>query len=123
MGLKPSTGRIAQCHGLPVVLADLEVIGPIARTVADVAALYRVMAWPDPRDRASLAFSSRPPTPDVERDPPVLRVLYVPQFGSSPVDPTVAASVRQAAENLAWGTGWRRALHHSTPTTSMRAGP
>ncbi|MBE0529286.1 MAG: amidase [Rhodospirillales bacterium] len=101
VGLKPSTGRVARCHGLPVVLADLEVIGPIARTVADIAALYRVIAWPDPRDRASLAFSSTPPTPDVSRDPPVLRILYVPQFGSSPVDSTIAANVRHASENLA----------------------
>jgi aspartyl-tRNA(Asn)/glutamyl-tRNA(Gln) amidotransferase subunit A len=101
VGVKPSTGRIARCHGLPVVLADLEVIGPIARTVADAAALYGVIARPDPRDRASLAFAATPPAPDVERDPPALKILYVPRFGDSPVDPSVAANVKQAAENLA----------------------
>lgn len=101
VGVKPSTGRVARCHGLPVVLADLEVIGPIARTVADAAALYRVIAGPDPRDRASLAFSATPPAPDIERDPPPLNILYIPRFGDSPVDAAVAGNVRRAADNLA----------------------
>jgi aspartyl-tRNA(Asn)/glutamyl-tRNA(Gln) amidotransferase subunit A len=101
VGIKPSSGRVARCHGLPVVLSDLEVIGPIARTVADAAVLYRVIARPDPRDRASLAFAAIPPAPDVERDPPALRILYVPQFADTPIDRAVAENVKLAAENLA----------------------
>lgn len=101
VGVKPSTGRIARCHGLPIVLADLEVIGPIARTVADAAALYRIIARPDPRDRASLAFAATPPAPDVERDPSALRILYVPRFGDTPIDRAVAENVKHAAGNLA----------------------
>lgn len=101
VGVKPSTGRIARCDGLPVVLSDLEVIGTIARTVADAAALYAVIARPDPRDRASLAFAATPPAFDIGRDPASLRILHVPRFGDGPVDPAVAFGVRRAAENLA----------------------
>lgn len=100
VGVKPSTGRVARCDGLPVVLSDLEVIGPIARSVTDAAALYRVIARPDPRDRASLAFAGTSHAPDVERDPPTLKILYVPRFGDAPVDPAVRANVRRAAANL-----------------------
>ena len=101
VGLKPSTGRIARCNGLPVVLTDFEVIGPIGRTTADVAALYRVLAGPDPRDRNSLAFVGRDANPELDRDVPGLRILFVPRFGDSPVERTVADSVAKAAADLA----------------------
>ncbi len=101
VGLKPSTGRIPRCNGLPVVLTDFEVIGPIGRTTAHVAVLYHVLAGPDPRDRASLSFIGRDANPEVEWDLPGLRILYVPRFGNSSVDRAVADSVAKAAADLA----------------------
>ena len=96
VGLKPSTGRVARWDGLPVVLHDCEVVGPIARTVADLVALYRGIAGPDPRDRSSWLVPDIPP-PEARR----LRVLYVPQFGRHPVDPAVATACNAAAAALA----------------------
>ena len=98
VGFKPSTGRVARTHGLPVILHDFEVIGPIARTVSDAVTLFSVIAGTDPRDRASLAFPAPPGMPSPE--PPPLRILYVPRFGGSPVDPEVAANVAEAARAL-----------------------
>jgi aspartyl-tRNA(Asn)/glutamyl-tRNA(Gln) amidotransferase subunit A len=98
VGLKPSTGRVARTHGLPVILHDFEVIGPIARTTADTAMLFAAIAGPDPHDRASLAFPEHPRC--ILDDPPPLRILYVARFGGSPVDPEIAANVAEAARRL-----------------------
>jgi aspartyl-tRNA(Asn)/glutamyl-tRNA(Gln) amidotransferase subunit A len=98
VGLKPSTGRVARTHGLPVILHDFEVIGPISRTTADAAMLFAAIAGPDPHDRASLAFPEPPRC--ILENPPPLRILYVPRFGGSPVDPEIAANVAEAARRL-----------------------
>ena len=96
VGLKPSIGAVARVNSLPMMLLDLEVIGPIARTVQDVALAYRVMAGPDARDRHSLFAAAHPPAPRAGKP----RVLYVPRFGESPLDPQIEASVAAAARTL-----------------------
>jgi aspartyl-tRNA(Asn)/glutamyl-tRNA(Gln) amidotransferase subunit A len=97
VGFKPSPGRVARANGLPVILNDFEVVGPIARTTADVALVFAAMAGPDPRDRASLAFS---PDIDLRAGPRPCRILYVPRFGACPVDAEIAASVADAARAI-----------------------
>ena len=94
VGLKPSIGAAARVNSLPMMLLDLEVIGPIARTVEDVAIAFSLISGPDERDRRSL-FSAGAAR---FREPP--RVLYVPRFGNAPLDPQIAASVDQAARTL-----------------------
>jgi len=94
-GLKPSRGRVARCDGLPQILLDYEVIGPMARTVADLSAVMEIIAAPDPRDPLSVAmpdFAVPAPRP--------CRVLYVPRFGAHPVDPEIAASTDAVAAAL-----------------------
>ncbi len=98
VGLKPSTGRVARANGLPVILHDFEVVGPIARTTGDAALLFAAIAGPDPRDRASLAFRSG--AAPIDPEPSRQRVLYVPRIGDSPVDREIAAHVAEAALNL-----------------------
>jgi aspartyl-tRNA(Asn)/glutamyl-tRNA(Gln) amidotransferase subunit A len=98
VGLKPSIGRVARGDGLPVILHDFEVIGPIARTTADVHLLFAAMAGPDLRDRVSLAFVDGAEASDRAIDR--LRILYVPRFGDAPVDPEIAANVAEAARRL-----------------------
>ncbi|OCO98864.1 MULTISPECIES: amidase [unclassified Ensifer] len=97
-GFKPSPGRVARAHGLPVILHDFEAIGPIARTVADAALVFCAMSGADPHDGASMAFARA--EVDTARDPRRLRILFVQHFGGSPVDPEIAASVAAAATNL-----------------------
>lgn len=96
VGLKPTPGRVPRTDGLPAILLDLEVIGPIARTVADAALLLAAMAGPAPEDPASHGLPPLGPP----ASPPRLRILYVPRFGASPVDPGIAASVATAARRL-----------------------
>lgn len=97
VGLKPSIGRVARGPSLPQILLDLEVIGPIARTVEDAALLYRAIAGSDARDRLSLLAAD--PGGRVADAP--LAILYTPRFGDAPLDPEIAASVDQAALALA----------------------
>ena len=97
VGLKPSLSAVPREHVLPSLLLDFEVIGPLARTVADARMLFDVMRGPAPVDRSSLAAAhartqARPTT--------ALRILYVERFGSAPLDPQVADSVGQAVGRL-----------------------
>lgn len=84
VGLKPSLGLLRREPGFPPVNFDFEVIGPIARSVADLALLHRAMAGGTPR-----ALPAR------------LRIRYVRRFGASPVDAAVLAATDRAAAHLA----------------------
>ena len=95
VGFKPSIGRVARGPSLPQILLDFEVIGPVARTVADAELAFRAIAGPDVRDRRSLYRGD-----DRHAGQP-LRLLYVPRFGDAPVDPQVLASTNAAARALA----------------------
>jgi aspartyl-tRNA(Asn)/glutamyl-tRNA(Gln) amidotransferase subunit A len=96
-GLKHTPGRIPRCNGLPAILLDFEVIGPIARTIADLALVTAALSAPDARDPASrgAAFFTVP------ANLPPRRMLFVPRFGAHPVDPEIAASVAAAARLFA----------------------
>ena len=98
VGLKPSLGAVPRQHALPSLLLDFEVVGPIARSVADARLLFQVMRGPAPVDRWSLAAAqaaAQPPRPGP------LRLLYVERLGAAPLDPQVAHSVGQAVRRLA----------------------
>jgi aspartyl-tRNA(Asn)/glutamyl-tRNA(Gln) amidotransferase subunit A len=93
VGLKPSIGAVPRVNSLPMMLLDLEVIGPIARTVEDTKLLFEAMSGPDARDRRSLFKVNKP-----RKDP--LRILYVERFGDAPLDSEIARSVDAAARTL-----------------------
>jgi aspartyl-tRNA(Asn)/glutamyl-tRNA(Gln) amidotransferase subunit A len=95
VGFKPSTGRVARIDAFPSILTDFETVGPLTHSVADTRLLDAVMAGPDPRDRRSL-YAAAPPWPAGSR-----RILYIPRFGDSPVDPEVAAATAAVAAALA----------------------
>ena len=95
VGFKPSTGHVARIDGFPAILTDFETVGTLTRSVADARLLDGVMAGPDARDRRSL-YAAAPPWPESRR-----RVLYIPRFGTAPVDPEVAAATAAVAASLA----------------------
>ncbi len=109
VGLKPTPGRVPRCDGLPAILLDFEVIGPIARTVADLIVTTQALSEADPRDPASLrlprfAVGSGPGSPGALTSviaPRPRQILFVPRFADHPVDPEIAASVAAAAEAFA----------------------
>lgn len=96
VGLKPSTGRVARVNGLPPILGDFEIIGPLARTVDDLALALSAIEGPDSHDRASYGFSKGGIEP-VRRGQ---KVLFVRDVAGMTVEEPIAASVAEAAENL-----------------------
>lgn len=98
VGFRPTTGRIARYHGFPPLAGDFQVIAPAARTVADTEALYRTVAGPDMRDRASngcaVARGAGPSSPSR------LRVRCVLRIDDAPIDRQIVAAVRSAADLL-----------------------
>lgn len=98
VGLKPTAGRVARCNGLPVILDEAEVIGPLARTVDDLALTLSIIQGPLDEDRLSIGV----PGPHAEPPAPQgLRILYVPRVGQWEVEAPVAASCAAAARKLA----------------------
>lgn len=98
VGLKPSLSAWPREHVLPSLLLDFEVIGPLARTVADARLMFDVLRGPDAMDRSSLAASQ---AARMVRAGSPLRVLYVERMGQAPLDPQIADSVGRAVAQLA----------------------
>jgi Asp-tRNA(Asn)/Glu-tRNA(Gln) amidotransferase A subunit family amidase len=99
-GLKPTPGRIPSTGHFPKSggpFALLGVVGPLARTVADLKLLFEAMAGPDDGDPSSAPVSLR------EIDERELRKLGVGFFeddGRTPVTLETRLAVRQAAKLL-----------------------
>ena len=98
VGFKPSIGAIAREHGLPPLLLDYEVIGPIARDVADLQLLFGVLHGPHPGDHASCAAAGAAAL--AKPFGANLRVLYAATLQDAPVDPHIASACLQATERL-----------------------
>ena len=94
VGLKPTIGRVPRANGLPQLLLDFEVAGPVARTVDDARLLYSILAGPDRADPVSRGVPTQPPAGRP------LKILYVEQFGDHPCAPEIRRSVRAAAGRL-----------------------
>jgi amidase len=99
-GLKPTPGRIPATGHFPVSagpFALIGVVGPMARTVADLKVLFEVMQGPDVGDTCAAPAPVRwPGTEEVKK----LRVGYFEDDGRTPVTPETRAAVRTAAEAL-----------------------
>jgi len=93
-GLKPSLGAMARWGGFPQILSDFEVVGPIGRSVADIALAFAIMRGHDPRDPRSVGAAGLP----AKQGP--LRIGFVPRIGDAPVDPRIAAAAAGAAASF-----------------------
>ncbi len=99
-GLKPTPGRIPASGHFPASsgpFALLGVVGPMARTVADVRALFEVMQGPDDGDSCAAPVPLRWPTDEQAR---TLRIGYFEDDGRTPVTPETRAAVHTAADAL-----------------------
>lgn len=93
--LKPSIGQVARDGGFPALLSDFEVVGPVGRTLDDVARAFAVLRGPDACDPRTLATLAEPP----DRPMP-LRIAHLPTIGDAPVDAPIRAAVETAIEGL-----------------------
>jgi Asp-tRNA(Asn)/Glu-tRNA(Gln) amidotransferase A subunit family amidase len=99
-GLKPTPGRIPATGHYPVSagpFALIGVVGPMARTVADLKVLFEVMQGPDVGDTCAAPVPVRWPGGDEVRK---LRIGYFEDDGRTPVTAETRAAVGIAAEAL-----------------------
>jgi Asp-tRNA(Asn)/Glu-tRNA(Gln) amidotransferase A subunit family amidase len=99
-GLKPTPGRIPATGHFPNSVgpfALLGVVGPMARTVADVQFLFEVMQGPDEGDPCAAPVPLRKYTPEEIRN---VRIGYFEEDGRTPVTAETRAAVRGAALTL-----------------------
>ena len=99
-GLKPTPGRIPATGHFPTSVgpfALIGVVGPMARTVADLRVLFEAMQGPDDGDPSSAPVPLRwPGLSELKK----LRVGYFEDDGRTPVTAETRAAVRTAAEAL-----------------------
>jgi len=96
VGLRPSPGRVARDPG--TIIDDvLNVEGPMARTVEDVALLLDAMVNEDPSDPVSLPRTGESYLAAARTPQPLARVAFSADLGVTPVDPEVAEICRRAA--------------------------
>lgn len=117
VGIKPSRGRVSN-GPIRDPIGDLVTSGPLARTVADAAALLDVMAVEFPGDpfhapspRQSFLAASRRPVGSLR-----IGVLTEPIIADVAVDPESVAAVEQTAR-------WLEDLGHETVAVGRPFGP
>jgi Asp-tRNA(Asn)/Glu-tRNA(Gln) amidotransferase A subunit family amidase len=99
-GLKPTPGRIPATGHFPASggpFARIGVVGPMARTVADLRVLFEAMQGPDDGDTCAAPVPVRWPG---EEELKKLRVGYFEDDGRTPVTPETRVAVRTAAAAL-----------------------
>lgn len=99
VGLKPTYGRVSRFGAFPLA-ESLDHIGPMARSVADVARIYMAIAGFDALDATSLAVPVPALAADDETAGQALRVGFDAAYASDGVADDVAATVRWASERL-----------------------
>ena len=94
VGLKPGNGSIARAGGLPQLLLDFEVVGPLTRSVRDARLMFDVLAGAHRDDPVS---RTRAPAPAR----PLRRIHVVGTVEGAPVDPAVLGALEASASRFA----------------------
>ncbi len=95
VGFKPTYGRVSR-YGLVAFASSLDQIGPLARSVADAARLYRVVAGFDPLDSTTAPREPGDPEAALGRGVEGMRVGFLEEAAGEGLDPEVAADVEAA---------------------------
>jgi aspartyl-tRNA(Asn)/glutamyl-tRNA(Gln) amidotransferase subunit A len=95
VGLKPTYGRVSR-YGVIAYASSLDQVGPMARTVADTAALLQLIARHDPLDSTSAPVEAPDYLQDLEGGVRGLRLGVPREYFINGMDPEVEGTVRQA---------------------------
>ena len=99
VGLRPSTGLVPIWPN-PSAWFPLSVLGPMARTVADVSLMLSAIAGPDRRCPLSMTESPNIFQQGLERDFGGVRVAWSKTLGGLPVDDEVLSVIEGAVHQL-----------------------
>jgi len=94
-GIKPTYGRVSR-YGLVAYGSSLDTVGVLARTAADAAAVFSVMAGYDPGDATTLDRPAPPIRLDGQPDLRGLKIGVPQEYFIEGIQPEVEAGVRSA---------------------------
>ncbi len=100
VGFKATHGRVPLTGHWPEVLLQYMHVGPMARTVNDVALALQLMSGPDSIDPYAMPVPP-PELPNGEIVLPKLHIGWSTELGDNPVDQEVCEVVEEAANTLA----------------------
>jgi aspartyl-tRNA(Asn)/glutamyl-tRNA(Gln) amidotransferase subunit A len=98
-GLKPTYGRLSRAGAFPFA-ASFDHVGPLARSVADLAASYDAMQGPDARDPAQAARPIEPALPGLEAGIAGLRIARLGGYFARGGEPAAFEAVDRVAAAL-----------------------
>ncbi|MFY9911669.1 MAG: amidase [Candidatus Sulfotelmatobacter sp.] len=111
-GLKPTPGRIPSTGHFPISagpFAQIGVVGPMARTIADLKILFEVMQGPDVGDSYTAPVAAKSPNGD---EVTKLKIAFFADDSRTPVTRETRAAVSTAAQALS-SAGFR--VEHFRP--------
>ncbi|WP_144766453.1 AtzE family amidohydrolase [Methylobacterium dankookense] len=98
-GLKPTYGRLTRAGSFPFV-GSLDHLGPMARSVHDLACAYDAMQGEDPEDPVATTRAPEPALPGLEDGLGSLRVAVAGGYFARGGDPEAFAAVARVADAL-----------------------
>jgi aspartyl-tRNA(Asn)/glutamyl-tRNA(Gln) amidotransferase subunit A len=102
-GLKPTYGRLTRAGAFPFV-ASLDHLGPLARSVGDLALAYDAMLGDDDKDPAQAGVSGAPASPTLNLGVSGLRIARLGGYFSRSADASAISAVDAVARAL--NAGW-----------------
>jgi aspartyl-tRNA(Asn)/glutamyl-tRNA(Gln) amidotransferase subunit A len=115
VGLKPTYGRVS-ARGVVPLSASLDHVGPIARTVADVAVMLQVIAGFDAKDKAGVDIPVEDYIAGLEQGLKPLRVGVPRKLFFEDLDADVASAMKHALSGLTMMGADLRDLDLPVPT-------
>lgn len=100
VGLKPTWGRVSRDGVFPLA-ASLDHVGPLGRSVPDIALLLHCIAGPDPRDPSARLQAPPPPEPFPRDDFAGVRIGWDERYATADVEPEIVAAVQSARDRMA----------------------
>lgn len=98
-GLKPTYGRLSRA-GTLLFVSSLDHIGPMARGVGDLAAIYDALQGPDPDDAVCSQRAPEPVSGLLARGRDGLRIAMAGGYFAQMLSPECRAAVEAAAHSL-----------------------
>ncbi|GJE29158.1 AtzE family amidohydrolase [Methylobacterium organophilum] len=99
-GLKPTYGRLTRAGSFPFV-GSLDHLGPMARSVTDLALAYDAMQGPDPADPVATKRPAEAVAPRIEAGLGDLRIATAGGYFARSGEPEAFAAVAKVAQALA----------------------
>jgi aspartyl-tRNA(Asn)/glutamyl-tRNA(Gln) amidotransferase subunit A len=99
VGLRPTFGRVSNANALGLTV-DFDTIGPIARSVSDVARAFAVIAGYDPNDPASVDLPAENFLPTLRNGIAGVRVGLPRRYFFENLQPEIEQAVLAAARTL-----------------------